>query len=100
MQVAARAGDPRVLWGTQHRALVALMNTLYANDWSAYQNHFCPTFKLLEKQRINSKYRKRYEAPNTPYRRLLESEHISAPAKDALRQAHAVPARALMVDLS
>ena len=55
--------------------------------WSAY--HFCPTLKLLEKQRINSKYRKHYEAPKTPYQRLLESEHISAPAKDALRQAHA-----------
>lgn len=72
----------------ENRELVSLMNDLYANDWSAYQNHFCPTLKLLEKQRINSKYRKRYEPPKTPYQRLLESEHISAEAKQALRRAH------------
>ncbi len=26
--------------------LVALMNDLYANEWSQLQNHFCPTLKL------------------------------------------------------
>lgn len=72
----------------ERRELVSLMNALYANHWSAYQNHFCPTLKLLEKTRINSKYRKRYEPPKTPYQRLLESEHISAEAKEQLRAVH------------
>jgi len=27
--------------------------------------------KLLEKQRINSKYRKKYDAPQTPYQRVV-----------------------------
>jgi len=39
---------------------------LYANQGSLYQNHFCPTLKLLEKKRINSKYYKKYEPPQTP----------------------------------
>ena len=29
--------------------LVALMNDLYAKEWSLYQNHFIPSMKLLEK---------------------------------------------------
>jgi len=32
--------------------LVPLINDLYAHDWSLYQNHFCPTLKLIEKTRI------------------------------------------------
>ncbi len=39
-------------------ALVDLMNNLYANEWSLYQNHFCPVMKLIEKQKINSRYHK------------------------------------------
>ena len=36
-------------------ALVDVMNTLYANEWSLLQNHFCPTMKLLEKKRIGAR---------------------------------------------
>lgn len=57
--------------------MVAMMNDLYANEWSLYQNHFCPAMKLKEKIKINSRYRKKYDVPKTPYRRLLESEHIT-----------------------
>jgi hypothetical protein len=39
--------------------LVGLMNDLYKNEWSLYQNHFCPTRKLVEKKKINSRYYKR-----------------------------------------
>ena len=46
------------------------MNDLYANEWSLYQNHFCPNMKLLKKKRINSKYYKKYDrTPHTPYDR-------------------------------
>jgi hypothetical protein len=61
--------------------LVDLINNLYANQWSLYQNHFCPTLKLLEKKRINSKYKKKYEEPKTPYQRLMESTHLSKEQK-------------------
>ena len=68
--------------------LVELINNLYANQWSRYQNHFCPTFKLLEKKRINSKYYKKYETPKTPYQRLIESPHVSEERKGTLRKQH------------
>ena len=68
--------------------LVEMINRLYANQWSLYQNHFCPTLKLLEKKRINSKYYKKYETPQTPYQRLMLSSHISDDNKKALNNLH------------
>ena len=68
--------------------LVELINRLYANQWSLYQNHFCPTLKLLEKKRINSKYYKKYETPKTPYQRLVESPHLSEENKSTLKKQH------------
>lgn len=76
-----RFDDPR---------LVPLMNDLYAHEWSLLQNHFVPTFKLLSKERLNSKYRKRYEKPaKTPYQRIMESPHVDRVTKNALRNLHA-----------
>jgi len=68
--------------------LVELINNLYANQWSLLQNHFCPTLKLLEKKRINSKYKKKYETPKTPYQRLMESNHLSEEQKKQLNTCH------------
>jgi len=68
--------------------LVELMNDLYKNEWSLYQNHFFPTMKLVEKKKINSRYYKRYDTPMTPYQRLMESEHISQDVKDRLEKQH------------
>ncbi len=69
--------------------LVDLMNDLYKNEWSLYQNHFCPTMKLVEKKKINSRYYKRYDRPKTPYQRLMESESIPQDVKDRLEKQHA-----------
>ena len=74
-----RFDDPR---------LVDLLNDLYRQEWSDYQNHFCPTMKLIEKQKINSRYYKRYDVPKTPYERLMSSEKISKLMKDALSKKH------------
>jgi len=74
-----RFDDPRLL---------PLMNDLYANEWSLYQNHFCPSMKLLEKQRINSKYRKKYGAPKTPYQRVMASVQVAGEAKARLKTVH------------
>jgi hypothetical protein len=70
-------------------ALVALMDDLYANEWSLYQNHFCPTMKLIEKEKVNSKYRKKYEKPKTPYQRLIQSADVEEIKKEALQKVHA-----------
>ncbi len=71
----------------QHE-LVPLINDLYANEWSLYQNHFCPSFKLVEKTCINSKYRKKYDKPKTPYQRVMESKDIVAEIKQQLKAVH------------
>jgi hypothetical protein len=65
-----------------------MINDLYANEWSLYQNHFCPSFKLVEKTRINSKYRKKYDKPKTPYQRVMESKHTSKQVKQQLKAVH------------
>jgi len=71
-----RLGDP---------GLVGLMNDLCANEGSLYQNHFCPSMKLREKKRINSKYYKKYDLPRTPYDRVMASEHVSEEEKHCLK---------------
>lgn len=68
--------------------LVRSINSLYANEWSLYQNHFCPTFKLLKKVKIGSKYKKTYEHPQTPFQRLIDSPHIAPDKKNQLRTCH------------
>jgi len=72
----------------EERQALPLMNDLYANEWSLYQNHFCPNMKLLEKTRINSKYRKKYDLPRTPYDRVLASDQVSDAAKEQLITVH------------
>lgn len=64
--------------------LVPVINELYMNEWGLFNNYFCPTLKLKEKQRINSKYTKKYEPPLTPYQRLLDSDDVSNDAKRIL----------------
>jgi hypothetical protein len=66
-----------------------LINDLYANEWSLYQNHFCPSLKLKTKTRIGSRYRKTYEIPRTPYLRVLESSNVTPDTKTALTLTHA-----------
>lgn len=68
--------------------VVPLMNDLYENEWSLYQNHFMPTQKLISKEKINSKYKKQYEKPKTPYQRVQESQHIAQTIKMELAILH------------
>ena len=39
-------------------------------------NFFCPSVKLIAKERIGSKTIKRYNSPRTPYQRIMDSPHI------------------------
>jgi hypothetical protein len=66
--------------------MVGAMNDLYTQEWSLFQNFFRPTFKLKTKERINSKYRRRYDLPMTPYQRLMESPHVSPEGKARLQK--------------
>jgi hypothetical protein len=73
----------------EHAPLVPLMNDLYSNEWSQFQNHFRPTFKLSSRDKRGSKTIRRYETPQTPYARLLASPAISLKRKAQLRAEHA-----------
>lgn len=73
----------------EHPQLVDLMNELYAQPWSAYQNHFRPTFKLLRRDKRGSKTVRIYhKEPQTPYQRLLTSPEIPAATKQQLQVEH------------
>jgi hypothetical protein len=67
---------------------VPLINSLYAQEWSLYQNHFIPTMKLVKKEKINSKYRRTYEEPKTPYERVLTSSNVNDETKKKLMKIH------------
>jgi hypothetical protein len=51
------------------------------------KNLFTPTMRLLSKERVGSKYCKRYEkTPKTPAQRVLESAAVSENNKDKVRE--------------
>lgn len=74
----------------EHPELVPLLNELYGQEWSQYQNHFRPTFKLLKREKKGGKTVKTYaKKPQSPYQRLLESEAIPEATKTRMRAEHA-----------
>jgi hypothetical protein len=64
--------------------VVSLLNNLYTKEWKLFHNFFCPSVKLLAKERIGSKTIKHYDSPKTPSQRILESPHISPQTKQSL----------------
>jgi len=64
---------------------LTLMRAIY-QDWRLYVNFFQPVLKLVEKRRVGSKVRKRYDTARTPYQRVLESPNVSEEDKERLRQ--------------
>lgn len=51
-----------------------------------YSNFFQPVMKLLEKTRVGSKVRKKYDKAQTPYQRVLSSPDVSNDVKQQLRK--------------
>jgi hypothetical protein len=62
-----------------------VLNELYGY-LRLYNNYFQPVMKLLEKTRVGSKVKKRYDKPQTPYQRVLGYPHISKETKKWLRK--------------
>lgn len=69
-----------------NESIVNPMNELYANEWSLYNNFFSPSQKLIEKIKINSKYKRKYDIPKTPYFRIMQSEFVSKDKKEYLEK--------------
>jgi len=70
----------------QNPQLVILMNDLYHNELSLLHNYFYPAMKLQDKIRIQSKIKKHYDKPQTPYQRLMASHHINDLQKEKMHQ--------------
>jgi hypothetical protein len=60
---------------------VLLLNQLYRSEWRLFHNFFCPSVKLISKERVGSKTFKRHDLPKTPYQRIMESKHIDSSKK-------------------
>ena len=54
-------------------AAIAALNDLYQNELRLYLNLFLPSVKLAGKKRVGSKLLRRYEAPKTPFQRVLDA---------------------------
>jgi len=66
--------------------LVALITDLYRTAWDPFHNFFCPSMKLVSKQRVNARWVKKYDEPQTPSVRLLASPQIREQKKRELRE--------------
>lgn len=65
--------------------LVKLMNELYANELSLLFNFFYPCIKLVDKVRIQSSIKKKYDKAQTPYQRLMSSSCLTLEQKKLLQ---------------
>jgi hypothetical protein len=54
-----------------------------------WTNHWQPVMKLIGKQRVGAKLRKRYDVARTPYQRLCENRDLSLPRRRRLEAEHA-----------
>lgn len=64
-----------------------LLNELYSN-LRLYTNYFQPVMKMVEKQRVGSKVKKKYDEARTPYERVIESDQVSKEKKRRLREGY------------
>lgn len=67
--------------------MMAALNALYRDLWEPLHNYFCPSAKLLSKDRHGAKIKRRHDPPLTPCDRLLGSDAVSAAKKAALKAA-------------
>jgi hypothetical protein len=66
-------------------AELRVLNQLYAT-LRLYTNFFQPTMKLKSKERVGSKVQKRYDAPQTPYQRVLACADVTVADKKRLQR--------------
>lgn len=68
---------------------VNLMNELYAGPWRLYVNFFQPVMQCQGKERIGSRYIRRYDIPKTPYQRVMTDSRVEARVKEKLARQYA-----------
>jgi hypothetical protein len=65
------------------------INDLYRNELRLFENLFLPSVKLARKERVGSRLRRRYEAPQTPWQRITNSAQADPQRLGELRQQRA-----------
>jgi len=65
-----------------------MINDLYRNELRLYKNFFQPVMKLFSKVRIGGRVKRKYDMPQTPYQRLLESGQLSEESQAKLRSVY------------
>ncbi|HXU12373.1 MAG TPA: integrase [Candidatus Binatia bacterium] len=77
----------KLLGYARYDSLEALraINALYVQDLRLLQNLFLPSVKLLCKERVGSRIRRRYDRPQTPFERVLACPEADARACARLR---------------
>lgn len=68
-------------------AMVEQINAIYRELWEPLHNYFCPSVKLVSKDRHGAKVKRQHDVPLTPCERLLASAALNQSAKAALRAA-------------
>jgi hypothetical protein len=68
---------------------IAVMNRMY-DKLEMYLNHFVPSRKCVEKIRIGSRYKRKYDKSKTAYQRVLNHPKIEQSVKDRLIAEHEV----------
>ena len=63
---------------------LTIINDLYHGDLRLYKNFFQPVMKLVSKERIGGRVKRKYDTPKTPYQRLMDSGQISEQARKQL----------------
>jgi hypothetical protein len=67
---------------------IDIIRDLYRHELRLYKNFFQPVMKLVSKERIGGRTKRKYGTPMTPYQNLIHSEQLSREAEEQLRQAH------------
>jgi hypothetical protein len=62
-----------------------MIKSLYHNEVRLYKNFFQPVMKLTSKERIGGKVKRRYDIPQTPYQRLMDSSQVSEKTKEQMK---------------
>ena len=65
-------------------AAIEAMNALYRNELRVFLNYFQPSVKLVERTRVGSRVRRKYDRPKTPFERLVELGVLAEAQIDAM----------------
>ena len=69
----------------ENPAMLKELNALYL-DWEKLNNFFKPSLKRVSKVRVKSRYKKKYDTPQTPFDRLKASGTLSKEQTAALQR--------------